>query len=86
MQRLRVRVRKKGQITLPEQIRSKWKLDEGSEIYIIPSAGQAVIKPIKRTDVREEAGALGQADKDEVSFAILDPEFISQYYSKKYRR
>jgi AbrB family looped-hinge helix DNA binding protein len=85
MERLRVRVRKKGQITLPQRIRNEWKVVEGSEIDIFPDGDQATIRPVKRTKIREEAGALGRAAKDEIDFAVLDPELISQYYSRKYR-
>jgi hypothetical protein len=44
-----------------------------------------VTRPIKRTEIREAAGSLGHAAIDEIDFAILDPELISQYYAKKYR-
>jgi AbrB family looped-hinge helix DNA binding protein len=86
MQKSRVRVRKRGQITLPQEIRNRWRIQEGSEIDIISDEDQAIIKPIKRTRIQEDAGALGPADKDEIEFAIIDPELISQHYSKKYRR
>jgi AbrB family looped-hinge helix DNA binding protein len=59
MQKIRVKVRKKGQVTLPQQIRNKWKIEEGTEIDIIPSEDQAIIRPIKNTKVQEEAGSLG---------------------------
>ena len=86
MQKQRVKVRKKGQITLPQKLRRKWGLDEGSEIVIIAAAeeDQAVIRPVKRIRVEDEAGSLGQADSDEVEFAVADPELLSQYYLKKY--
>jgi AbrB family looped-hinge helix DNA binding protein len=86
MQKSRVRVRKRGQITLPQEIRNRWRIQEGSEIDIISDEDQAIIKPIKRTRIQEDAGSLGPADKDEIEFAIIDPELISQHYSKKYRR
>ncbi|MCS4537965.1 MAG: AbrB/MazE/SpoVT family DNA-binding domain-containing protein [Thaumarchaeota archaeon] len=84
MQRIRVKVRKKGQITLPQQLRNRWGLDEGSEIVIAAEDNQAIIRPIRRTKVRDAAGALGQADSDEIEFAIIDPELIFQHYSKRY--
>jgi AbrB family looped-hinge helix DNA binding protein len=86
MQKIRVKVRKRGQITLPQEIRKKWGIREDSEIDIISDEEQAIIKPVKHTRIQEEAGALGPADKDEIEFAIIDPELISQHYSKKYRR
>lgn len=86
MQKQRVKVRKKGQITLPQKLRRRWGLDEGSEIVIIAAAeeDQAIIRPVKRIRVKDEAGSLGQADRDEVEFAVADPELLSQYYLKKY--
>ncbi len=86
MQKIKVRVRKKGQITLPQQLRNQWGIDEGSEIVITAEEDQATIRPVRRTKVRDDAGSLGHADSDEVEFAILDPELLSQYYSKKYGR
>jgi len=85
MQRLRIRVRKKGQITLPQQLRNRWEVDEGSEIALVEEGDHAVISPIRKTRIREDAGTLGHADKDEVDVAIMDPELLSEHYSKKYR-
>jgi len=85
MQKVRVRVRKKGQITLPQDLRNQWELNEGSEISLISDGDHAVIRPIRRTKIKEDAGSLGQAGKDEIDFAIMDPELISDHYSKKYR-
>lgn len=85
MQKLKVRVRKKGQITLPQQLRNRWGIDEGSEIVIAAEDDQAIIRPVRQTRVREDAGSLGRADSDEIDFAVIDPELVSQYYSKKYR-
>lgn len=86
MQTTRVRVRKKGQITLPQRLRKRWGLDEGAEIVIAAEEDRAVIRPVRRTRVKDDAGALGQADTDEVKLAIMDPELIFQHYSKKYPR
>ena len=86
MQNTRIRVRKKGQITLPHELRNRWKIDEGSEIALITEKDHAIIRPVRQTRIRKDAGSLGPADKDEIEFAVIDPELISQYYSKKYRR
>ena len=86
MQRIRIRVRKKGQITLPQDLRNRWEVGEGSELALVEEGNHAVISPIRRTKVREDAGSLGQADKDEVDIAIMDPELVSSHYLKKYRR
>lgn len=86
MQTTRLRVRKKGQITLPQRLRKRWGLDAGAEIVIAAEEDCAVIRPVRRTRVKDDAGALGRADTDEVELAIMDPELISQHYSKKYPR
>ncbi|HZW57596.1 MAG TPA: hypothetical protein VFF30_15010 [Nitrososphaerales archaeon] len=44
----------------------------------------AIISPIRRTKIKEDAGSLGQADKDEIDIAIM--KLVSLHYSKKYRR
>jgi AbrB family looped-hinge helix DNA binding protein len=85
MQKVSIRVRKKGQITLPQDLRNLWELGEGSQITLIAEGDHAIIRPIRRTKIREDAGSLGQATKDEIDFAIMDPELISQHYAKKYR-
>jgi AbrB family looped-hinge helix DNA binding protein len=84
MQKVRIKIRKKGQITLPQELRTQWEVGEGSEISLVAEGDHAVIKPIRRTKVGEEAGSLGRADKDEIDFAIIDPELVSMHYSKKY--
>ena len=86
MQTLRIRVGKKGQITLPQRLRKRWGLDEGAEIVMTAGEDHAVLRPVRRTRVKDGAGALGRADPDEVEFAILDPELVFQHYSKKYPR
>ena len=85
LQKVRIRVRKKGQITLPQALRKRWEIDEGSEIALAEEENRAVISPIKRTRIRHDAGSLGRADKDEIDIAIMDPELVSDHYSKKYR-
>ena len=83
-----MRVRKKGQVTLPQSLREKWGIDEGSEITILAVDGdKAILKPVRKTNVRQASGSLGEPLKssDEIEFACLDPELIPRYYSKKYR-
>ena len=84
MQKIKVRVRKKGQITLPQQLRDRWGVDDGSELLIAAEDDHAVIRPVRRTRVKDGAGSLGQPDSDETEFAIVDPELVSQHYTKKY--
>ena len=84
MQTTRIRVRKKGQVTLPRELRDKWQIQEGSEIALTTEKDHAVIRPVRKTIIRQDAGSLGQPDKNEVEFAIIDPELVAKHYSKKY--
>jgi len=85
---MRIKVRKKGQVTLPQSLRERWGIAEGSEVMILAvDDDKAILKPIRRVNVRQASGSLGEPLKpnDEVEFATLDPELIPRYYSKKYR-
>jgi len=86
MQRMRVRVRKKGQVTFPQLLRDRWGMEEGSELLITTEGDQAIVRPVRRTRLRDDAGCLGKPDSDETEFAIVDTELISRHYSKKYGR
>ncbi len=86
MQKMRVRVRKKGQVTLPQPLRESWGMEEGSELSITAEGDRAIIRPVRRTRLEEDAGCLGKPDSDEVEFAIVDAELISEHYSRKYGR
>lgn len=85
MQKTKIRVRKKGQITLPQDLRARWEVSEGSELALIEEGDHAIIRPVRRTRIKEEAGSLGRSDKDEIDFATMDSELVSEYYSRKYR-
>ena len=82
---MRIKVRKKGQITLPLELRKNWEVSEGSELVLAPEGDHAVIRPVRKTKIKQEAGSLGQADRDEIEVAVLDPELVPQHYFKKYR-
>ncbi len=84
MKRVSVRVRKKGQLTLPVEIRRIWGLREGSELIFIYDERGATVKPMRRVKVREFSGALGDPCEDEVAFSILDPELLPLYLKEKY--
>jgi len=86
MQKVKVKVRKKGQITLPLKLRKTWNLTEGSEILFIYDENEAIVKPVKKVKVRENAGILGPPNDDEVEFATLDPELLAFYFDEKYRK
>ena len=84
MKKIRVRVRKKGQLTLPIEIRKAWGIDEGSELIFIYDENKAIVKPRRRIKVKDFSGALGEPHEDEILFSILDPEFLPLYYKEKY--
>ncbi|MCD6369329.1 MAG: AbrB/MazE/SpoVT family DNA-binding domain-containing protein [Thermoproteales archaeon] len=84
MKKVRVRIRKKGQLTLPIEIRKAWGLQEGSELIFIYDEEKAVVKPRKKINVREFSGTLGDPSEDELEFSVLDPELIPLYFKEKY--
>jgi AbrB family looped-hinge helix DNA binding protein len=84
VQDIKVKVRKKGQITIPIGVRKRLGVEEGTELVITVEDEYAIIKPIKRTNIKESAGSLGKPDEDEIEFAVTDPELLPQYYYKKY--
>ena len=84
MRKVRLKLRRKGQVTLPAAMRRLWSVEEGSELSLSFNEDYATLKPIKRIDVRGSSGALGSGDEDEVELAVLDPEFVPVYYEGKY--
>ena len=78
-------MRKKGQVTLPVELRKALKVDEGSELLFIQTPEGIMVKPVKRVGVRESSGALGEGGKDELDFASIDPELLPLYFKRKYR-
>ena len=86
MRKIVSHVRKKGQITLPAKLRKAFSISEGSELVFIPTREGIMIKPVRKTNVAEFSGALGEGDVDELELATLDPEFLPQYFRKKYGR
>lgn len=86
MEKVRIRIRRKGQITLPVELRRALGIKEGSELIFIQTKEGVVLKPLKKTIVRESAGALGTGSKEELPFATLDSELIPHYYEGKYKR
>lgn len=83
-----MKVRKKGQVTLPQSLRERWGIHDGSEVIILAvDDDKAILKPMRKVSVREASGSLGKPSKrkDEIEFATLDPELIPRYYSKKYK-
>jgi len=79
-----VKVGKKGQVILPRPLKERWGVKEGSELLIAVEGDQAIVRPVRRTRLKDDAGCLGRPDGDETEFAVVDPDLISRYYSKKY--
>lgn len=79
-----IRLRKNGQITLPVNVRKRWKLEPNDELILIIKDDECIIKPLKKVSVDSIAGKFGPADKDEIEFAVMDTSLISEYYLKKY--
>lgn len=84
VRQITIRVRNKGQITLPAEIRKKWNLKTNDELIIILKKNECILRPKKNVFVKDIAGRLGPSDKDEVEFAITDPELIPEFYYRKY--
>jgi len=80
-----VQVRKKGQVTLPVELRKMLNVKEGSELLFIQTPEGIMVKPVRKVEVKEFSGALGKGEKDELVFATLDPELLPLYFKKKYR-
>jgi len=78
-------VRKKGQVTLPVELRKMLNVKEGSELLFIQTPEGIMVKPVRKVEVKEFSGALGKGEKDELVFATLDPELLPLYFKKKYR-
>jgi len=76
-----VKLRQKGQITLPVEVRRRFGLDTDDELVLTVRDDEIVLKPL-RADVPSR---YLEASDDEVFYAIIDPEFVPYYYEAKYR-
>ncbi len=84
MKIVKIRLRKRGQITLPIEVRERWGVGEGSELLLMYDDRKAILKPKKKIRVKEYAGILGEASEDEVFFSIVDPSLLPLYLEEKY--
>ena len=84
IRQITIKIRNKGQITLPVEIRKMWNLKSNDELILIIKEKECILMPKRYAKVSDIAGKLGPADDDEIEFAILDPELIPEYYHKKY--
>jgi antitoxin PrlF len=65
---LQTRVGRRGQITLPREVRRRIKVDEGDQIAFIIEGEQVIIKPITQSllDLRGSVGVRGEQDFDAI--------------------
>lgn len=84
MKVVKAKLRKRGQVTLPLEVRRLWRLSEGDALIIAYDENGAIIKPQKKIKVRSASGALGPGDEDEVEYAVTDPALLPSYYQDKY--
>jgi len=74
-----VRLRKKGQITIPAKIREALNLKENQKLLVLFDGSRIIIEVPKNIPKKYL-----ELDEDEVEFAILDRELVSYYYGRKY--
>ena len=75
-----VKLRQKGQITLPAEVRRELGLMENDELVLTLEDDRIVLRPLHS---RIPSKYLRASD-DEVEYAIVDPEFVPYYYEAKY--
>jgi len=70
---LSTRVGRRGQITLPKEVRRKIHLEEGDRIAFIIDGEQVVIKPITQTllDLRGSITVSGEQDFDAIRKQVI---------------
>lgn len=70
-----VRIGRRGQITIPRQVRQALNLQEGDTLAVIPEGGQAILKPITQSllDLRGSIQVSGPQD-----FEAIRTEVIAQ--------
>lgn len=70
---LSTRIGRRGQITLPREVRRRMKANEGDQIAFIIDGDQVVIKPITQTllDLRGSVPVSGEQNFDAVRKQVL---------------
>jgi len=74
-------------LELLDEIANRSSLSEEEALEISEMIKKGVAKrysKIEGAKVKNDAGSLGQPNGDETKFAVVDPELVSQHYSKKY--
>lgn len=70
---LQTRIGRRGQITLPREVRRRIKVDEGDRIAFIIVGEQVIIKPIAQSllDLRGSVNLNGEQDFDAVRQEVI---------------
>ena len=70
---LQTRIGRRGQITLPREVRRRIKVDEGDQIAFIIEGEQVIIKPITQSllDLRGSVNASGEQDFDAIRKEVM---------------
>lgn len=65
---LQTRIGRRGQITLPREVRRRIKVDEGDQIAFIIEGEQVIIKPLTQSlhDLRGSVRVTGEQDFDAI--------------------
>jgi len=73
---LSTRVGRRGQITLPKEVRLKIHVEEGDQIAFIVDGEQVVIKPITQTflDLRGSIPVSGKQDFDAIRKQVISKQ------------
>jgi AbrB family looped-hinge helix DNA binding protein len=68
-----IRVGRRGQITIPKDIRNHLGIDEGDSIALIPEGDQAILRPIHLTllDLRGSVPVTQEQEFDQVRQQII---------------
>jgi AbrB family looped-hinge helix DNA binding protein len=70
---LQTRVGRRGQITLPREVRRRIKVDEGDQIAFIIEGDQVIIKPLTQSllDLRGSVEVSGEQDFDAIRKEVI---------------
>lgn len=70
---LQTRVGRRGQITLPREVRRRIKVDEGDQIAFIIEGEQVIIKPITQSllDLRGSVQVTGEQDFNTIRKEVM---------------
>ncbi|MBP1694482.1 MAG: Antidote-toxin recognition MazE, bacterial antitoxin [Chloroflexi bacterium] len=68
-----IRIGRRGQITIPSEIRRRLGLQEGDSIVLIPESGQAILRPIPQTllDLRGSVEVDGPQDFEAIRQQVI---------------